>query len=224
MERRRFLELGVTIGFVRCFHAIAQDVDPRGAISDSRRHRPVCLWQERKHGSYICDLAANNPGPIRFTKLFVNGDPQVLARFPNVDASGASVYLNAVRFLPPGLIVPDPQDGENGRDLVAIEFNPATFSQKRWGNPEEAVLCLKNDGGDVRLPVRDMDYDRNLIWCNPGKDRELLHLESVPQFYVENVYEELDAPHEWYLNRPQGILYYRPPDNTDMNTALIEVA
>jgi len=29
-------------------------------------------------------------------------------------------------------------------------------------------------------------------------------------FYVENVFEDLDAPGEWYLDRREGKLYYMP--------------
>jgi hypothetical protein len=40
--------------------------------------------------------------------------------------------------------------------------------------------------------------------------------------YVENIFEELDAPGEWFLNRKTHVLYYYPPANVDLSTASIE--
>ena len=43
-------------------------------------------------------------------------------------------------------------------------------------------------------------------------------------FYVENVFEELDAPGEWYLDEVEGALYYLPTEDVDLATAIVEVA
>jgi len=40
--------------------------------------------------------------------------------------------------------------------------------------------------------------------------------------YVENIFEELDAPNEWYLDIERGVLYYMPPEYTDMASAKVE--
>ena len=36
------------------------------------------------------------------------------------------------------------------------------------------------------------------------------------RFFVENVFEELDAPGEWYLDTAAGILYFMPPPGMDL--------
>ena len=38
-------------------------------------------------------------------------------------------------------------------------------------------------------------------------------------YYVENVFEGLDAPGSWYLDRKQGVLYYHPLPGEDMAQA-----
>jgi hypothetical protein len=40
---------------------------------------------------------------------------------------------------------------------------------------------------------------------------------------VENIFEELDVAGEWYYDRSQRILYFYPPQNLDLDKALIEV-
>ena len=42
-------------------------------------------------------------------------------------------------------------------------------------------------------------------------------------FYIENVFEELDAPGEWYLDKDKGILYLMPEEGVSLEDALIEV-
>ncbi len=41
--------------------------------------------------------------------------------------------------------------------------------------------------------------------------------------YVENIFEELDAPGEWFHNAKTGTLYYYPPAGVDLKTATVEV-
>ena len=54
-------------------------------------------------------------------------------------------------------------------------------------------------------------------WCsNPYEVNE------GSRFYIENVFEELDAPGEWYLDENEGILYYMPTKGVDLGTVLIE--
>ena len=38
------------------------------------------------------------------------------------------------------------------------------------------------------------------------------HLSDWRRFYVANVFEELDRPGEWYLDRKKGVLYLYPPE------------
>jgi hypothetical protein len=43
------------------------------------------------------------------------------------------------------------------------------------------------------------------------------------RFYIENVFEELDAPGEWYLDSEKGVLYYLPAAGVDLEHAGVEV-
>lgn len=224
MHRRRFLKLASSLALAHFARVEAQNVGiPKPSPTKDAR-RLICRWQELKRGKFICELTETNSEPLNFSQLFVNGRQEILARFPDADPSGTSNYVAAVRFLPQGLIFPDFGSDTDSGSSVAIEFDPATFTQKRWAKPEEAVLRLKKDGGDLRIPIRAVDYDRNLIWCAPEDRLSSSLLHTVPLFYVENVYEELNAPHEWYLSRQDGILYYRPPTDVDMRVALVQAA
>src|SRR5262249_19544741 len=43
------------------------------------------------------------------------------------------------------------------------------------------------------------------------------------QYYVENVFEELKQPGQWYLDRPEGMLYYLPLADEKPDTAEVFV-
>lgn len=192
--------------------------------SSGARRRLSCHWQERKHGSFICDLSDGNQGPFNFTSLFVDGRREILARFPDANPDGTANYLEGTRFLPPGVILPDFDDDISSQRLLAIEFDPVTFTQKRWGSPEEAILVLNQGDKDIRIPVHSMDYDHNLIWCIPDVHTNSIDMKLAPRFYVENLYEELTAPREWYLDRGHSYLFYRPTEGTNMQVAQVEVS
>ncbi|HKU19526.1 MAG TPA: hypothetical protein VJQ50_00830 [Terriglobales bacterium] len=51
----------------------------------------------------------------------------------------------------------------------------------------------------------------------------VLEFSANQNFFIENVFEELNAPHEWYLDRERGLLYFFPAPGTDMQTAVVEV-
>ena len=224
MDRRSFAKLATgwgMCGFPLTIRASWVDV----AQSENRR-RLNCHWQERKRGAVrrvISDLTDGNRGPFDFTSLFIDGKKETLARFPDVAPSGAPTYIAGARFFPSGIIVPDFGEELRIEDMLAIEFDPTTFTQKRWGEPEVATLCLKQTGQDLRMPIRTLDYDHNLIWCVRPKEGDL-KLAGIPYFYVENVYEEVTAWHEWYLDRKLSYLYYCPPDDLDMSRATVEVS
>jgi hypothetical protein len=43
-------------------------------------------------------------------------------------------------------------------------------------------------------------------------------------FYIDNKFEELDAPGEWFYDAAAGKVYFYPPGNVDPNTMLVEGA
>ncbi len=196
-----------------------------------------CQWQARKKSKYICDLTAGNSGSFAFTQLFVNGKRQVRARYPDYDRSDRGKgYISAVRAIPAGTSSPDPQPDTDAatpnQGVIGIEFDPDTFTQKRWGKPEEAILHIfsEEDYGNLQWQIRSIDYDRNLIWFSHGGHQMGESWSASPtavgkgsRFFVDNVYEEMNAPQEWYLSGQNGTLYYRPEENLDLEKALIEV-
>ncbi|MBT3272674.1 MAG: right-handed parallel beta-helix repeat-containing protein, partial [Spirochaetales bacterium] len=49
------------------------------------------------------------------------------------------------------------------------------------------------------------------------------NIDERSRFYIENIFEELDAPREWYLDSDSGLLYWMPEDGIDPASAVVEV-
>ena len=130
--------------------------------------------------------------------LIVNGNIRHMARFPNYDKE-------AVRF--------------NGTSALATD--PARV--KKWKDPEGGYLHAmhKHDWGDFhyriigKTPKGELQLEGG--WQN---NRPMgIHKENR---MVENIFEELDAPGEWYYSQDEGWLYYYPLPEENINEATFE--
>ncbi|MCM2369730.1 PDZ domain-containing protein [Aporhodopirellula aestuarii] len=140
-------------------------------------------------------------GPdLRFDALFVNEIQQTMSRYPNFDPDTIVLNGYAKDALSP--------------ERVATWTNPTTglvrgLHHGRWGGQSFEITGLKSDGNPI------------LDWVGDNNRGSRLHAEYR---MVENIFEELDAPGEWFYDQPNGKLYFYPPPNTNLANALIEVA
>lgn len=212
---------------------------PGELVTISGGRKLECRWHQYRDGILMCELPEVKEGGLGFTQLFVNGKRQIRARFPNYDDSAPkefSGYIRAagkvsdeIQDLDPG---PDDDMTFSGGAPRGVLFDPATFTQKRWARPGEAVIHIFQayHWGNLQWRVKQIDWDQHIIWFGDGGQQMGVKYTASPcevdqrsQFYIENVFEELDAPGEWYLDRGKGILYYFPPADVDPDTALVEV-
>ena len=142
------------------------------------------------------------PVPPDFTtdQLFINDNPQIMARYPKFNPAVAN--YNGDRKLADVL----------SPARIASWSDPAggfihALQESQWGGLSFRILG-KNPGGTLR-------YEGGWQNNRPGgmnKDHVM----------VENIFEELDSPGEWYLNKKTHTLYYYPPAGLDLRRARVE--
>jgi hypothetical protein len=117
----------------------------------------------------------------------------------------------------------------SGAPSKGVIFNHESFTKKKWQNPGEAIIHILVDWGNLQWRVKQIDWDKNEIWFGEGGWQIAAKWYTRPtrvnkrsRFFIENVFEELDAPGEWYLDKKNGILYFYPPEGLDIKTALVE--
>lgn len=190
-----------------------------------------CEWKSYRDGIMMCEIPEVKRGDLDFTQLFVDSKRQILARYPNHDPENPLVsgdgYINVKSQLTEELIR---EKKEKYNELVSpypspegFIFDPETFTKKRWAKPEEAIVHLfpSTYWGTLQWNIKELDWDRDLIWFGYGgfQIRLTCRIRPNSRFYIENVFEELDAPGEWYLDRAKGVLYYMPPEGVSVGEA-----
>jgi hypothetical protein len=119
------------------------------------------------------------------------------------------------------------------RDGIAI----SSAKIPDFSRPQDLELHWIYDWKDMRLPVKDVVKNANgtkTIWMKqPYYEFALRMQESghghywIPKydvpFYLENAYELLDEPGEWYYNLDTQELYYMPREGEEMSTANVVI-
>ncbi|MEW5250078.1 right-handed parallel beta-helix repeat-containing protein [Microbulbifer sp. 2201CG32-9] len=134
-----------------------------------------------------------------FDQLYINGKKQVRARYPNFNDS-VSVF--------------------NGYAEDAI--SPERV--KTWKNPVGGYVHALHEGrwGGMHYEIVGVKENEELELRGGFQNNR--HSQMHPKYrFVENIFEELDAPGEWFYDHQEGVLYYYPADNVDINSATVEV-
>lgn len=137
-------------------------------------------------------------GRWSFTDLYVDGKRADLTRWPEEG------------FLIPKAVEPQTPALKNGSKWFIAKENdfPAEIYQ-----PEDMLVSFTHYWVDEHSPVEhfdpathrvDLTYrSRFFVSCEPGKTHCM-------EYYLENLAEQFCKPNQWYLDRPNGMLYYIP--------------
>jgi hypothetical protein len=162
-------------------------------------------WKPFKDGI----LQARVPEDLKTDQLFVNGERQILARYPNVDPKQLIFHGSAADAISP--------------ERVAKWSDPAggyfhTMHPRLWGG-FSYLITGKDPQGNLLLEGGWQNNRPGKAAGNFVKEPPDIH----PKFrMVENIFEELDAPREWFLNTKTHTLYYYPPAGLDLQKARVE--
>jgi hypothetical protein len=153
-------------------------------------------WQLYKNGIYKADI----PAGISFERLFINGKLQVLARYPNYDSTARVYHGTAADAISPQRV-------------------------KQWKNPQGGYVHALHPGewGSFDYLITGVDANGQLQMEGGWQNNRPAGMNKQYRF-VENIFEELDAPGEWYLDKAGHVLYYYPQKDIDLVTAKVEVS
>lgn len=130
--------------------------------------------------------------------MFVNGKTAIMARYPNYDSNA--------RFF-------------NGTAADAID--PERVQQ--WSNPAGGFLHALHSGewGSFHYRITGKDENGNLKKEGGWQNNRPSPLHPKLRF-VENIFEELDAPAEWFYNKREQTVYYYPLQTENLENAVVE--
>jgi hypothetical protein len=165
----------------------------RAVISGGVRLKDL-NWEP--HGNGI--MKARVPEGLVTDQLFVNGDRQPMARYPN--------FSPDVRIY-------------NGH--AADAFSPERA--KRWADPRGGFIHAMHEAmwGGFHYVITGRDEKGNVTYEGGWQNNRPARMHGQYRF-VENVFEELDAPGEWFLDSKTSTLYFYPPAGLDLARATLE--
>ncbi|WP_051619626.1 PDZ domain-containing protein [Haematomicrobium sanguinis] len=155
--------------------------------------RITSTWEQRQDGTHQATIAAG----LDFDELFIDGQRQTLARYPNYT------------------------EGEILQGTAADALSAERVGT--WSNPGEgrvrALHKYEWGGNSFRITGTEPNGEPTLDWVGDNQRGS----EYDPQHVlVEGIREELDAPGEWHYDPDTGTLTIYPLPGTDLTNAIIE--
>lgn len=152
------------------------------------------IWQHYRNGIYQAKIALEKPD-----RLFLNGKALPMARYPNFDPK-ARVF--------------------NG--TAADVLDSARISN--WHHPKGAYVHTLHSGEWGGFHYLVTGKQKNKLILEGGWQNNRPSPMNDKYRFIENVFEELDAPNEWFYDEDKKILYFYPSKGTNPNTASFSVS
>lgn len=156
-------------------------------------------WQVTEHNGKACwkaSLPELASGARSFTQLFVNGVRRPRTRRP------AEGYFRFAEL----------PEGRSGlfRRVKSAGFE-AGHVQASWKNQDDVDVVTIQHWFDSHLHIDRVDEPARVVhFKNPALSDLSDENNLNARYYVENVFEDLALPGQWYLDRPTATLYYLP--------------
>lgn len=164
-------------------------------------------WKEGQvHGkrALVAPAPAVKRGSWFFRQLWVNGRRAQRTRLPEKG-------LYRIAELPDGV-----WEGEGHTPLFIGQdnFGYAEGDIQPWRNIQDVEFVALHYWIESRIPFESVDPSTRMARLQ-WKSRMRLsddHSRGLAPYYIENVFEALAKPGQWYLDREAGKVYYLPRD------------
>ena len=150
-------------------------------------------WKPYKNGIMQCKV----PDGFFTDQLFVNGERQPMARYPNFNP-------DEVAF--------------NGWAKDA--FSPERAAN--WKSPTGGFIHALHRGewGGMHYLITGKGPDNKITYDGGWQNNRQSSMND--RRFVENIFEELDVAGEWFLDSKSNVLYFYPPAGVDLDNATLE--
>lgn len=172
--------------------------------------KKITGWKKAKNNIWKAPVLESKEGKWLFNQLFVNGQQKTLARFPNEG-------FYTVAGFPDGGEEIDYHSASKRFQYKVGDLNP------KWKNIKDVRVIVYHFWTDTHLVIDTIDSKTNIVTFKHEADKRFTDdfSNEGARYIVENVFEGLDNPGEWFLDRHKGIVYYIPMPGENMETAEI---
>ena len=163
--------------------------------------KTITEWREEKLNGiamWVADIPETAHGHKYFRELFVNGERRNRTRLPKK----GFFWMEDVPAI------------ELSADILQGSDTFQCFEGDicNWQNMTDVDVVVIHYWIDERMPIASFDDKHRMIKSSRQSIFALKDdkADRYAKYYVENVFEALSEPGEWYLDRPAGKIYYIP--------------
>ena len=159
-------------------------------------------WQHDRDNRWVAHVPAVAATRWVFRQLFVGGQRRPRAALPK-----QGYYTIAEEV--------EPAPDATGFDRFG--FHPGDIA--RWHHVEDVEIVYFHYWRAPRFRVKAIDEDKHhvILTAPTPSRRSSACLAEGERYRVENVYETLELPGEWYLDRQTGVVTYMAAEGEDPN-------
>lgn len=172
--------------------------------------RPITAWRQCEVNgtrAWVAELPRVKAGKWYFRQLWVDGERRFRPRLPK-----RKWYFFA------GLLDIDHRTPWQRGQKRAL-FEPGHI--RNWRNLSDVEVVFLTLWRESHLPIARVDEQKHIVTFAKASQTRLTEDFSMKpgRYYVDNVFEALQEPGEWYLDRGEGLLYYIPKRGERPNEA-----
>ncbi|MEM2638710.1 MAG: right-handed parallel beta-helix repeat-containing protein [Candidatus Bathyarchaeia archaeon] len=173
---------------------------------------PVSGWRIERLSSgltaWVAEIPEVKEGGWYFKQLFVNDERRFRPRLPE----NGFFWIEDV-------------PGKKPEDLSLFDgasvFKCASGDIRQWRNINDVEVVILHYWIEERIPIKSFDEKSNIVELAMKTVFALRDdfKSRFARYYVENVFEALRKPGEWYLDCASGKLYYIPLPGEDAGSS-----
>ena len=173
-------------------------------LSGGRRLEGRRLSEMNGHRAWMIDLPLVKDGQWRFRQLFVDGGRRPRTRLPKL----GEYRIESL----PGYT------GDFLRSPTKYFVYAAGNIVPTWRNLSDVEIVAITRWLDNRLPIESVNMQTRTVTFDRASLFALVSEGKPGPYWVENVFDALDTPGQWYLDRPRGLLYYLPRPGEELRS------
>ena len=175
------------------------------------------FFRGEKDGKYAANYESQK---IVEPQLYLDDEKLTLSRYPNGEEIRVGEAIDNGNTDASGNITNATDDGR-GFEFVMQDDVPF-----RWENTDQIALrgYFSYGYAPEYVRVRQFNKETNSVRSYGKLWRWTIRQSGETVYYFANVFEELDAPGEWFLDRDEGKLYLYPPTDDTSGTIYLSVA
>jgi len=177
----------------------------RAVISGGRR---VDGWKQ-KGDLWVTTLPEVKEGAWSFSSLWANGVRRQPARTPNPANPWGDNPPDSDFFRVAGPVrVEYPELGKQVSSKTQFHYREEDIGQ--WDSLEDAVFVTFHSWATSLTRLKSIDRKEHILEFTGAARWEYTRWQRDQRYFIEHLFEGLDQPGEWYLNKKTGKLYYYP--------------